>query len=85
MGTKIQSEDFTFFVEHHDELLKDYNGKFIVISGRKVIAQGDEFEEALTNALATGAEPGTFIIQLCTEGDSGYTQEFRSRAIFSQA
>lgn len=85
MGTKFQSEDFAFFIKHHDELLRDYNGKFIAISGRKVIAQGDTFEEALTNTLATGATPGTFIIQLCTEGESGYTQEFRSRAIFSHA
>ena len=30
-----------------------------------------------------GLELGTFIIQLCSEGESGYTQTFNPRVIFS--
>lgn len=85
MGSNAQSEDFKFFLKHHDELLKDYDGKYVVLKDRQVIASGITFEDALENAIATGAQPGTFIIQLCTEGDSGYTQKFRSRAIFVHA
>lgn len=37
----------------------------------------------LSKALDGGLELGTFIIQLCSEGESGYTQTFHSRVIFA--
>lgn len=79
----MQSDDFKFFRENHDVLLKEYFNKYIVIKDRNVLFCGDSFKDALSKALAGGLELGTFIIQLCSEGESGYTQTFHSRVIFA--
>ena len=78
-----QSEDFKWFVENHNRLVDVYKDKHIVIQDNEVICTGDTFEDALNNALVKGLEVGTFIIQECTEGESGYTQSFSSRVIFA--
>lgn len=80
---KTTNPDFEFFLKSHDELLKQYKDKFIAISNKNVIAQGNSLEEALDSALKKGYQLGKFIVQLCTEGESGYTQTFHTRAIFS--
>ena len=79
----MQSDDFKFFRENHDVLLKEYFNKYIVIKDRNVLFCGDSFKVALSKALDGGLELGTFIIQLCSEGESGYTQTFHSRVIFA--
>ena len=79
----MQSDDFKFFRENHDVLLKEYFNKYIVIKDRNVLFCGDSFKDALSKALDGGLELGTFIIQLCSEGESGYTQPFHSRVIFA--
>ena len=79
----MQSDDFKFFRENHDVLLKEYFNKYIVIKDRNVLCCGDSFKDALSKALDGGLELGTFIIQLCSEGESGYTQTFHSRVIFA--
>ena len=79
----MQSDDFKFFRENHDVLLKEYFNKYIVIKDRNVLFYGDSFKDALSKALDGGLELGTFIIQLCSEGESGYTQTFHSRVIFA--
>ena len=80
---KTQSEDFKYFVDHHDELLNCYRNKFIVIANREVCFSADTFEEAFNKAVGADMKLGSFIIQKCTEGDSAYTQMFHSRAIFA--
>lgn len=77
-----QSEDFKWFVENHDSLVNLYNDKYIVIKGKEVVASADTLEQGVYKALDLGLELGTFIVQLCTEGESAYTQKFYSRAIF---
>ena len=79
----MQSDDFKFFRENHDVLLKEYFNKYIVIKDRNVLFCGDSFKDALSKALDGGLELGTFIIQLCSEGESGYKQTFHSRVIFA--
>lgn len=79
----MQSDDFKFFRENHDVLLKEYFNKYIVIKDRNVLFCGDSFKDALSKALDGGLELGTFIIQLCSEGESGYTQTIHSRVIFA--
>ena len=79
----MQSDDFKFFRENHDVLLKEYFNKYIVIKDRNVLFCGDSFKDALSKALDGGLELGTFIIQLCSEGESGYTQTSHSRVIFA--
>jgi hypothetical protein len=78
-----QSDDFKYFLDHHDELLKQHRNKFVVISDRHVRFADDTFERALKKALDGGLEMGTFIVQECTEGNAAYTRTFHSRAIFA--
>ncbi len=77
-----QSEDFKWFVENHDSLVNLYKDKFIVIKDKKVLASTDTVEQGIDKAFDLGLELGSFIVQLCTEGDEAYTQKFYSRAIF---
>lgn len=78
----ILEDNFKYFTEHHEEILRDYRDKFVVIKDQSVILAEDTFDLALEKATSQGLELGTFLIQECTEGDSGYTQTFHSRAIF---
>ncbi|HXW94003.1 MAG TPA: hypothetical protein VEK33_25860 [Terriglobales bacterium] len=39
-----------FLISHKDELLRQYGGKFLVISGEQVTGAYDTIEEALQNA-----------------------------------
>ena len=47
----MQSDDFKFFRENHDVLLKEYFNKYIVIKDRNVLFCGDSFKDALSKAL----------------------------------
>lgn len=80
---KKQSDDFKWFVDNHDTLVNLYKDKFVVIKDKVVVASSNTLEEGIGKALDLGLELGSFIVQLCTEGDSAYTQKFYSRAIFS--
>lgn len=75
-------ENFNYFIANHDEILKQYPNKFVVIQNKQVIFGADTFDEAFSEANSRGLETGTYIIQECSEGDSAYTQTFHSRAIF---
>lgn len=78
----ILEDNFKYFTDNHEAILRDYRDKFVVIKDQTVILAEDTFDLALEKATSQGLELGTFLIQECTEGDSGYTQTFHSRAIF---
>ena len=78
-----QSEDFRWFVDNHDSLVNLYKDKYVVISNKEVILTAETLEGGIDKALNYGLELGTFIVQLCTEGDSAYTQRFYSRVTFA--
>lgn len=75
-------KEFQFFIDHQNELVKKYNGKFIVIIGDKVINAYNTQEEAYIKTIKDH-ELGTFLIQECLPGEDSYTQTFHSRAIFA--
>lgn len=74
-------EEFNYYLEHQDELVKKYQGKFLVIKNKEVIGAYDTEVEAYTNTV-TKEELGTFLIQECQPGNENYTQTFRTRVIF---
>lgn len=74
--------EFQYYLEHQSELVKQYNGKFIVIKDNKVISAYDSELEAVTET-SQQHELGTFLVQKCEEGTSSYTQTYHSRAIFA--
>jgi hypothetical protein len=74
-------EDFRFYLNHQDELVKEYAGKYIVIKDRKVLGAYASETEAIQETTREHAL-GTFIVQKCEAGDEAYTQIFHSRVAF---
>jgi len=71
-------QEFDYFLQHKDEFVKTYNGKFIVIKNQKLIGVYDTMIDAVQQTSKTEAM-GTFLVQKCEPGDASYTQTFHSR------
>ncbi|MFH1005430.1 MAG: hypothetical protein V1781_08080 [Bacteroidota bacterium] len=63
------------------ELVKLHLGKYLVIKDEKVIGSYDSREQTLTETTKTHPL-GTFLVQLCSPGDTAYSQTFHSRVIY---
>ena len=74
-------KEFKYYLAHQAELVSQYNGKFLVIVGDKVIGAYETKLDAYNNAKETH-EPGTFLIQRCSPGDADYKMTFYSRVSF---
>lgn len=73
---------FQYYLDHQDELVKQYNGKYLIITADGVMGAFDSMREGYDTALDTYGK-GNFMLQLCTEGDSAYSQHFfTSRVAF---
>lgn len=75
-------KEFQYYIDHQDEFLKKYNGKYIVIADGQVIGAYASEAEAVETTSAT-RELGTFLVQKCEPGNAGYTQTFHSRVVFA--
>jgi hypothetical protein len=73
---------FEYYLKNQQSLVSRYDGRYIVIRDDSVVADFDNEQEALFYA-KKNFEPGTFIVQRCTAGDSDYTQAYMSRVIFA--
>jgi hypothetical protein len=80
--TENLKKEFKYYLEHQDELVKKYNGKFIVIKNREVIGAFDSELEAIEKT-AEKHELGTFLVQKCEPGSESYTQTYHSRVTFA--
>ena len=78
----MQQEDFKWFVENNEKLYEQYPNQYLVIKDKKVVFTCRSSHQALEKALNEGLEYGTFIVQLCSQGDSAYTVSYHSRVIF---
>lgn len=81
MMEKLEKE-FKYYLEHQKELVKKYNGKFVVIKNREVIGVFDTELEAIEKT-AEKHELGTFLVQKCEPGSESYTQTYHSRVMFA--
>jgi hypothetical protein len=79
---KLRNE-FKYYLSHQPELVKKYNGKYIVIKDQVVIGAYDQEPEAIEETIKEH-NLGTFLIQKCEPGTESYTQTFHSRVIFVQ-
>ncbi len=75
-------KEFQFYLDHQEDLVEKYEGKYVVIIGEEVVGVFDSDEEAYFGS-EKKYEEGTFLIQFCERGDSSYTQSFHSRVAFS--
>ncbi|MCK4911674.1 MAG: hypothetical protein KAR83_08520 [Thermodesulfovibrionales bacterium] len=80
MSSKLEKE-FNYYIEHQDDLVKEYEGKHIVIKGGKVIGAYDSEIEAVEET-AKAHKLGTFLVQKCEPGENSYTQTYHSRVTF---
>ena len=75
-------KEFNFYLEQQEELLKKYQGKYIVIKDRTVIGSYDSELEAIEKTIEKH-EMGTFLVQKCESGSDNYTQTYHSRVVFA--
>lgn len=76
-------KELDYYIEHQDELVVQYDGKFIVIKDCKVIGAYNTALEAVENTKQKH-QLGTFIVQKCEPGKESYTQTFHSRVGFTK-
>ena len=73
-------KEFNYYLEHQEELVKKYNGKFLVIKECNVIGAYDSELEAVEKTTKEH-DLGTFLVQKCEAGDESYTQTYHSRVV----
>lgn len=79
---KILEKEFQFYIEHQQELVEKYNGKYLVIKNQQVIGIYNTEIEAIKQS-SKEHELGTFLVQKCEPGKDSYTQTYHSRVIFA--
>lgn len=70
-------QEFAYYLNHQDELVKKYNGKYLIIKDQKVEAAYDKKEDAYFEGQKK-YDLGTFLIQYCAPGNMSFTQTFYS-------
>jgi hypothetical protein len=80
-NVKLEKE-FNYFLANLDELVKKYNGKYLVIKDNNVLGSYDDPDSALRETIKTNPL-GTFLMQRCEKDKSAYTQVFHSRVTFN--
>lgn len=79
---KDLEKEFKFYLDNQEELVKKYNGRYIVIKNCEVIGNYNDESEAYLES-TKNHKPGTFLIQLCSPGSASYSQTYHSRVIFN--
>lgn len=73
-------QQFRYYVDHQQELVQTYDGRWVVIIDETVAADFDS--EIGAYEFATEKYPaGTFLIQQVAAGEANYSQTFHSRVI----
>ncbi|MCH8928230.1 MAG: hypothetical protein IIB39_05880 [Candidatus Marinimicrobia bacterium] len=72
--------EFNYYKKNQSELVKKYDGKYIVIIGDEVIAAYDSKSEAYS-ITSKDHEVGTFLIQYVSQGKKDFTVTYHSRVI----
>ncbi len=67
------SQFFNFYLENQDDLVKTYNGKYVVISNQKEIRVYDNEDKAYKESLKEFGE-GNFLLQYCSSGKEAFTR-----------
>lgn len=81
MNNPLEKE-FNLYIEHQDEMVEKYDGKFIVIKDGIVLGAYDDELTAVTETRKVH-ELGTFLVQGVSQGSAAYSQTFHSRVVFS--
>ena len=80
--TSRLEKEFKYYLANQEDFIKKYNDKYLVIKDEEIIGVYDTELQAY-NETQKVHELGSFLIQLCSPGKSGYTQTFHSRVSFN--
>lgn len=75
-------QEFQYYLDNQENLVKEFNGKVLVIIGEEIVGVYNTETEAYFESIKK-YEPGTFLVQQCTPGNDSYTQTFHSRVVFA--
>lgn len=75
-------DELDFFIANQVELVKQYDGKILVIKNKAVIGVYDNVLEAYLEAQKEN-ELGTFMIQPCAKGPDAYTVTISTLKVFA--
>ena len=75
-------KDFAYYLDHQDEMVEKYDGKYVVIRYGQVLGAYDDELTAISETQKSH-ELGTFLVQKVSRGSGGYSQTFHSRVVFS--
>lgn len=64
--------EFQYYLDNQDELVKKYNGRYLVIKGCKVVGDYSDENDAYFDSVEKHGL-GNFLIQYCTSGTEAYT------------
>lgn len=65
-------KELEYFKKHQDELVNQYNGKYLAIKGEEIIGVYSDPIIAYTNSIKDH-KPGSFMIQPCVPGPEAFT------------
>lgn len=76
--------EFQYYLTNQNELVKQYEGKYLVIQGEAVTDVYDNKDEAYFESEKKYGL-GAFLIQYCTRGNMFFTQTFYSQNVAFEA
>ena len=80
----LQSE-FSYYLDHQQELAKKHEGRYLIIHGQKVAGSYEDIDEALEGALKDkGYALGEFLLQRCSSDPESTVHIFHSRVMFAE-
>jgi len=75
-------KDFKYYLDNQRDLVKKYNGMYLIIKDCEVVGAYKTKQESYDTATSK-YQLGTFLIQHCLPGAESHTQTFHSRVILS--
>lgn len=76
------AQELDWYIANQAELVRQYDGKVVVIKDKEVKSVHDSLGAAAAAALEEYA-PGSFLVQLVSPGTEAYKQTFHSRVSFA--
>ena len=80
--TSPLTKEFEYYLANQDEIVKRYDGMYVVIKNCEVIGAYADQLDAINEAQKEH-KAGTFLVQLVSPGETAYSQNFHSRVAFS--
>ena len=75
-------KEFRYYLDHQQELVEKYAGKYIVLVNETVVGVFDSDLQAVQEVSKTHTL-GSFLVQKCEVGRESYSHVFHSRVAFA--